>query len=99
MQSLILRTALMAGLAGAAFAAAAQTSTSPTTQPPTGGSPDRAAAVESAFTRADANKDGRLSKEESAKMPGLTAKFGELDADKDGALSLEEFAAAYTMKK
>jgi hypothetical protein len=98
MQSLFtLRAALIASLAGAAFAATAQTS--PSTQPPAGGSPDRAAAVEAAFTRADANKDGKLSKEEAAKLPGVSAKFSELDADKDGALSAEEFSSAYVMKK
>jgi hypothetical protein len=92
-----LRPALIAALAGAAFAATAQTS--PSTQPPAGGSPDRTAAIESAFTRADADKDGKLSKEEAAKMSGLAAKFSELDADKDGALTMQEFSAAFATKK
>jgi EF hand len=50
-------------------------------------------AIEAAFTRADANGDGKLSREESARMPAVYSKFDQLDKDKDGALSLEEFAS------
>ncbi|WP_310461888.1 EF-hand domain-containing protein [Sphaerotilus sp.] len=48
---------------------------------------------ESAFKRADANADNKLSKEEAARMPAIAAKFNELDKDKDGSLSMEEFMA------
>ena len=89
--------ALMAALASAALAAGAQTAATPTTQPATGAAMDRTA-VESAFAKADVNKDGKISKDEVAKLPALAAKFSELDKDKDGALSLEEFAAGYTAK-
>lgn len=51
--------------------------------------------MEAAFTRADTNADGKLSKEEMARMPAISAKFDELDANKDGFLSLEEFAVGY----
>jgi hypothetical protein len=54
---------------------------------------DKAAA--DAFKRADANQDGKLSKEEAARMPAIAAKFDELDKDKDGSLSMDEFLAGY----
>lgn len=50
---------------------------------------------EAAFQRADTNADGRLSKEEAARMPAIGAKFAELDKNKDGFLSLDEFSAAF----
>jgi EF hand len=89
--STISRTTLLAGLASAALAAGAQTSPS---TPAQGGVADRTA-VESAFTRIDANKDGKVTKDEVTKMPALSAKFAELDKDKDGGLNMVEFAAAY----
>lgn len=53
-------------------------------------------AVEAAFTKADANGDGKVTKDEAAKMPEVSARFDTLDKDKDGALTLAEFAAGYT---
>ena len=53
-------------------------------------------AIEAAFTKADANADGKLSKEEAATVPTVAAKFAELDKNKDGFLTLAEFAAGYT---
>ena len=55
-------------------------------------------AAEAAFKRADTNQDGKLSKEEAARLPAIAAKFGELDKDKDGSLSMDEFMAGYAMK-
>jgi EF hand len=52
-------------------------------------------AASDAFKRADANQDGKLSKEEAARMPAIAAKFDDLDKDKDGALSMDEFMAGY----
>lgn len=84
----LLRTGLFAGLASLAFAVAAQTpAAAPTAKDKT--------AMEAAFTRADGNGDGKLSKEEAARMPAIAAKFDELDANKDGFLSMDEFAAGY----
>ena len=53
-------------------------------------------AIEAAFAKADANADGKLSKEEAAMLPAVAAKFAELDKNKDGFLTLAEFAAGYT---
>ena len=53
-------------------------------------------AIEAAFTKADTNADGKLSKEEAAMVPAIGAKFAELDKNKDGFLTLAEFAAGYT---
>ena len=84
----LLRAGLLAGIASLAFAVSAQTpAAAPTAK-------DKAA-MESAFTRADGNGDGKLSKEEAARMPAIAAKFDELDANKDGFLNMEEFAAGY----
>lgn len=52
-------------------------------------------AVEAAFTKADANGDGRISKEEASKLPDIVSRFEMLDKDKDGSLTLTEFAAGY----
>jgi hypothetical protein len=54
--------------------------------------------AEDAFRRADANKDGKLSREEAAAIPAVAARFDELDANKDGFLSLEEFLTGYTSR-
>ena len=51
------------------------------------------AAIEAAFTRADNNTDGKLSREEAQRLPAIALRFDELDKNKDGFLSLEEFAA------
>jgi EF hand len=55
--------------------------------------------AETAFQRADADKDGKLSKAEAAKLPAVAARFDELDADKDGNLSMAEYLAGVTPMK
>jgi hypothetical protein len=90
------RAALMTALSAAAFGVAAQTATPAT--PATPAMPDRGAAADIAFVRADVNKDGKVTKDEVAKLPALASKFVDLDKDKDGALSKEEFAMGYTAK-
>lgn len=52
-------------------------------------------AASEAFKRADANKDGKLSKEEASGTPAIASRFDELDKDRDGSLSLGEFLAGY----
>lgn len=53
-------------------------------------------AIEAAFARADADNDGRLTRQEAAALPEVAAKFEALDRNRDGLLSLEEFAASVT---
>jgi ferric-dicitrate binding protein FerR (iron transport regulator) len=50
---------------------------------------------EERFKRADANKDGRLTRGEAQKgMPVVARNFDQIDANKDGAVTMEEIAAA-----
>lgn len=55
--------------------------------------PQSAAAKEmpAAFVKADANKDGKLSKQEAKVVPGLAAKFDDVDTDQDKMVSSTEF--------
>jgi hypothetical protein len=47
------------------------------------------------FKKADANGDGRLSREEAKKgMPQVARSFDRIDANKDGMVTLEELEAA-----
>jgi hypothetical protein len=56
------------------------------------------AAVEAAFTRADRNGYGKLTRDEAEHLPAIAIRFDELDKDKDGFLSLEEFATGALAK-
>ncbi len=91
LRSSLIRFTLATACTGFAAATLAQTAAAP--------APDAKArmAVEAAFAKADTNGDGKVSKDEAAKMPELSAKFATLDKDKDGALTLAEFAAGYKM--
>jgi hypothetical protein len=51
--------------------------------------------AQAAFKGADTNKDGQLSREESAKLPVISSRFAELDKNKDGQLTWEEFKTGY----
>ena len=53
--------------------------------------------MSAAFTKADANKDGKLDKMEAEGVPGLAAKFEQVDADGDKMVSKAEFEK--TMKQ
>lgn len=68
---------------------ATQPATQPALQPAPVASPDMMAA----FKKADANGDGRITRDEAEKMPGMAERFDALDKNKDGALELGEFAA------
>ena len=47
------------------------------------------------FKRADANNDGKLTREEARKgMPGVARNFDQIDTNKDGFLSPDELKAA-----
>lgn len=79
------RAVLATSLAAFALAAAAQTPKPAVS----------AEAVAAAFKRADTNQDGKLSKEEAARLPAIAEKFDQLDTNHDGFLSLEEFAVGF----
>ena len=81
-------------LAGFVLGAQAQTKAPSSEQPMSG--KDRTS-VEAAFSSADANADGKLTKDEAMKLPAIAAKFSELDKDKDGVLSSGEFSAGVTV--
>lgn len=50
--------------------------------------------LERAFNFIDANKDGKISREEAAGFRGVAKHFDEADTNKDGFLSREEFENA-----
>jgi len=47
------------------------------------------------FARIDTNSDGKVSKDEAARMPAVATRWEELDKNKDGVLSREEFVAGF----
>jgi Ca2+-binding EF-hand superfamily protein len=57
--------------------------------------PPQDASPQALFVRIDSNSDGRVSKNEAARMPGVATRWEELDRNKDGALSREEFVAGF----
>ena len=81
-------------IAGFAFAASAQTSDAGKAPATDAAAKPATAAADAAFTKADTNHDGKLSKEEAARVPAIAAKFDQLDKDKKGYLTIDEFAAA-----
>ncbi len=55
--------------------------------------------VERAFSFMDANKDGRINREEAAGFRGVARHFVAADSNRDNALSLAEFESALNRKK
>jgi len=49
-------------------------------------------AADSAFERADTDRDGKLSPKEAEALPAIRSRFEQLDVNRDGFLSREEFA-------
>ena len=93
------RNTLTAGLLGGILSFAFAQGTEPAAPEPAAA--DKAA-FEAAFQRADSNGDGKLSREEAARLPAIFAKFAkfdeideidEIDTNKDGFLSFDEFSA------
>jgi hypothetical protein len=93
-RSILLTSALAFGLP---LTALAQMTGQPQQQQQPAQPPQERMTPDGAFKRADTNGDGKLSKEEAARMPAISARFAELDKDKDGALSMAEFMAAFEM--
>ncbi len=50
--------------------------------------------IDAAFNRADANHDGKLSRQEIEHFPALAARFDQMDTDGDQFLSRDEFNKA-----
>jgi Ca2+-binding EF-hand superfamily protein len=48
------------------------------------------AALEERFNAADANHDGKLTREEAQKMPRVASNFDAIDTDKRGYLTLDQ---------
>ena len=94
-RSLLVFSSLPVVLAGAALTALAQ-SKAPLIEQPLAAQ-DKAV-IEASFTRADANGDGKLSKDEIARLPAIAGQFDELDRNKDGLLSLDEFAVTFAAR-
>ena len=86
-RSVLLVTAMALGAASAALAQP--------TRPTVPGAPTTSAKdIDTAFARADVNKDGKLDKKEAEMMPAIAARFEQLDTDADGFISREEFDKA-----
>ena len=94
-RSLLVFSSLPVVLAGAALTALAQ-SKAPLIEQPLAAQ-DKAV-IEASFTRADVNGDGKLSKDEIARLPAIAGQFDELDKNKDGLLSLDEFAVTFAAR-
>ena len=76
---------------GTAGGAHAQT---PTNTPTSTSSSGRSRVGDTAFARADSNKDGKLSAEEARLLPAIFERFEQIDVDKDRFLSRAEFEEA-----
>ncbi len=50
--------------------------------------------VEAAFTRADTNRDGKLTRQEAERFPAVAQRFEQIDANQDTFISREEFTRA-----
>ena len=70
------------------------TQSAPTTQSAAPKSAPTSPDMDAAFTRADTNKDGKLSRQEAARLPAVEQRFDLTDTNKDQSLSREEFEAA-----
>ncbi len=101
LRSITLLAAISVGTALAAHAQTPDTGgakpATPMTSPAAQNAPAKAAPTQNAeavFGRADANKDGKLSRQEAARIPAVEQRFDELDTNKDQFVSREEFEAA-----
>jgi hypothetical protein len=110
LRSVLLVAALAVGAVGAARAQTAPPSAASPSSPPSRwplGLPHRAGSagavpqnrataqdVEAAFNRADANKDGKLDRQEAEHFPAVAQRFEQIDTNRDTFISLAELAKA-----
>jgi hypothetical protein len=105
LRSVLLVAALAVGAAGAVRAQTNPPSPASPTSPPSQMSPsgtpgavpqNRATAqdIEAAFNRADANKDGKLDRQEAEHFPAVAQRFEQIDTNRDTFISLAELAKA-----
>lgn len=103
LRSVLLVAALAAGAVGAARAQTAPPSPASPGSPPSQMSPSAVPQnrttpqdVEAAFGRADANKDGKLDRQEAEHLPAVALRFDQIDANHDSFISLAELTKAAT---
>ena len=108
LRSVLLVAALAVGVAGAVRAQTAPPSPASPGSPPSkvapaapsgnaGAVPQNRATtqdVEAAFNRADANKDGKLDRQEAEHFPAVAQRFEQIDTNRDTFISLAELAKA-----
>lgn len=104
LRGVLLMAALAVGAAGAARAQTAPPSPASPTSPPSQMAPSAAVPqnrttpkdVEAAFGRADANKDGKLDRQEAEHLPAVAQRFEQIDTNHDTFISLAELTKAAT---
>ena len=108
LRGVLLVAALAVSAAGAARAQTAPPSPASPTSPPSQMAPSAAPSaavpqnrttpkdVEAAFGRADANKDGKLDRQEAEHLPAVAQRFDQIDANHDTFISLAELTKAAT---
>lgn len=84
------RSVLLFSLLTFGIAAALHAQPAPAAPAPAAGTPD----VGAVFQRADADRDGRLSRSEADYLPTVARYFDRIDTDRDGSISLQELTAA-----
>lgn len=105
LRSVLLVAALVAGGVGAARAQSAPPSASSPSSPPSQMAPSGTPGavpqnrtttkdVEAAFGRADANKDGKLDRQEAEHLPAVAQRFEQIDTNHDSFISLGELTKA-----
>jgi len=105
LRSVLLVAALVAGGVGAARAQSAPPSPASPSSPPSQMAPSGTPGavpqnrtttkdVEAAFGRADANKDGKLDRQEAEHLPAVAQRFEQIDTNHDSFISLAELTKA-----
>jgi Ca2+-binding EF-hand superfamily protein len=57
----------------------------------------KAPSISAAFDALDADKDSRISRQESQSSPIVAQSFAQADANSDGMITREEFMSSFTM--